>query len=499
MSKKPSVDLTGMDRAFFEALDPTARVELLCRLHALAIEQAERLAQNSTNSSRPPSSDGPFGPLGPGAGPAGRPSSPGLPLAVPAAPTAPPSGRKPGKQRGAKGIWRSEALVADGERQHYPSACAVCGTAFELWDRNHGHSAHVVLELERLGGGIRITCLRHVYHATQCACGARTAARPGMGVLSTMPGRSRDLLLSEACLVGAALATFLAALSVRYHLSRAKIREFLLTWFGVRLSVGTIDRCIREVGVACEPVVAELLGDLRHAGVIHADETPWRQASKRCWLWVVLSASTAVFHIGTRQGEEIRDLIGEAFLGWLVSDGYGAYRSYKKRQRCLAHLIRKGVALAGGLTPQGAHFGAWLLREMRALIHEVAAGTGARLVNPILARLKRACKRHRDADAEKVRALAREVLNDWSAITAFVTTPELPATNNEAERALRDAVIARRISYGTRSAEGSAAYAATMSVLETCRRRGIDAWAYITDVLRRARRGTTHSTIPAAA
>ena len=96
-----------------------------------------------------------------------------------------------------------------------------------------------------------------------------------------MPGRSRDLLLSEACLVGPALATFIAALSVRYHMSRARIREFLAGWFGVTLSVGTLDRCIREVGVACEPVVEDLLDDLRQAGVIHADETPWRQKENR--------------------------------------------------------------------------------------------------------------------------------------------------------------------------------------------------------------------------
>lgn len=487
-----------MDRAFFEALEPSARVELLCRLHALAVEQAERLGQNSTNSSRPPSSDGPFGPPPTTGGPKGGTTPPsGSPLAVP--PVRPSSGRKPGKQKGAKGIWRSEALVAEGDRHHYPDACAACGTPFELWDPDRGHSAHLVLDLERGAGGLRIACLRHVYHTTRCACGADTAARPGLGALSVQPGRARDLLLTEACLVGPALATFVAALSVRYHLSRAKIREFLAGWFGVSLAVGTLDRCIREVGVACEPVVEDLLADLRQAGVVHADETPWRQGPRRCWLWVVLSSTTAVFHVGTRQGKEIRDLIGEAFLGWLVSDGYGAYRCYTKRQRCAAHLIRKGVALAGGLNPQGAHFGAWLLREMRALIHEVAEGTGARIINPILARLKRACNRHRDAETDKVRALAREVLNDWAAITAFVTNPDLPATNNEAERALRDAVIARRISHGTRSEEGSAAYAATMSVLETCRRRGVDAWAFITDLLADARRGLPHRAIPLAA
>ena len=58
---KPPVDLSAMNRAFFEALDPTARVELLCRLHTMTVELSERLARNSANSSRPPSSDSPFG------------------------------------------------------------------------------------------------------------------------------------------------------------------------------------------------------------------------------------------------------------------------------------------------------------------------------------------------------------------------------------------------------------------------------------------------------
>jgi transposase len=497
MTSKPAIDLSVMDRAFFEALAPAARVELLCRLHALAVEQAEKLAQNSSNSSRPPSSDGPFAP------PPGTATGKTLPASLPlvAPPPAPPepavpSGRRPGKQRGAQGLWRGEALAAERTENYYPTTCAACGTPFEMWDCQTGHSAHFVLDLERTAGGIRIACVRHRYHAIECACGQRTAARPGLGVLSTVPGRTRDVLLTEAGLVGPALATFLAALSVRYHVSRARIREFLAVWFGVPLSVGTIDRCIREVGIACEPVVEDLLGDLRQAGVIHADETPWRQHGRLRWLWVVLSSTTAIFHIGSRQADEIRDLISDAFLGWLVSDGYAAYRKFTKRQRCWAHLIRKGVALAGGLNPVGANFGAWLLREVRALIHEVAEGTGARIINPILARLKRACSRHRDAEAEKVRALAREVLNDWAAITAFVANPDLPATNNAAERALRDAVIARRISNGTRTEEGSAAYAATLSVFETCRRRGIEPWRYMTDLLARARKGLPHSLIP---
>ncbi|MEI7837256.1 MAG: transposase [Planctomycetota bacterium] len=124
-------------------------------------------------------------------------------------------------------------------------------------------------------------------------------------------------------------------------------------------AVGTIDRCIREVGVACEPIVEELLEEVRASGLIHADETPWYQGKLSLWLWVLLTATTAVFHIGSRRHEEIRNLLGDAMVGclngWIVSDGYHAYRDYPRHQRCLAHLIRKGLALAGGLSPDGVH------------------------------------------------------------------------------------------------------------------------------------------------
>lgn len=487
-----------MNRTFFEGLDPGARLELLCRLHAMAVELAERLAKNSTNSSKPPSSDSPFGGL-PSKGEGGQKDD--VKGSAAAKPWTPPSSppRRPGKQPGAKGKWRCEALTGERTENHYPNQCAACGATLELWHDCVGHSGHFVLDLERLPSGMRVACVLHRYHVVRCPCGKETVAHPAMGLVSAVEGRKRDLRPSEASLVGPALATFIAALSVRYRLSRAKIAELLATWLDVRLSVGSIDRCIREAGLACEPVVEGLIEDLRQCGVINADETPWPQRGHLRWLWVALSSTTAVFKIASRRAEEIRDLIGEAFLGWLVSDGYAVYRGYKRRQRCLAHLIRKGIALIEGYNYDAARFGDWLVRELRGLIHAVAEQDGARALNPILARLKRACLLNEDADAAKARALAREILNDWDAITAFVTNPDLPPTNNDAETALRHAVIARRISFGTRTEEGSRAYAAILSVIETCRRRKIDAWGFITKTVANARRGEPPAALPAPA
>ena len=93
------------------------------------------------------------------------------------------------------------------------------------------------------------------------------------------------------------------------------------------------------------------------------------------------------------------------------------------------------------------------------------------------------------ADHTKLQALAKEILNDWDAVVAFVKNPELPPTNNEAERALRHAVIARNIGFGTRTSEGSLAYSSLLSVIETCRLRDINPWIYIAEVLANARQG----------
>ncbi len=114
----------------------------------------------------------------------------------------------------------------------------------------------------------------------------------------------------------------------------------------------------------------------------------------------------------------------------------------------------------------------------------------------LLARLTRVGYFGKLADHSKLQTLAKEILNDWDAIVAFVNHPELPPTNNEAERALRHAVIARRIGYGTRTSEGSLAYSSLLSVIETCRLREINPWNYIAKVLALARKGVNPPPFP---
>jgi transposase len=109
------------------------------------------------------------------------------------------------------------------------------------------------------------------------------------------------------------------------------------------------------------------------------------------------------------------------------------------------------------------------------------------------------CERYQDAEHEKTRQLAREFLNDWEAIFAVFSHPQLPLTNNEAESALRHWIILCKLCFGTRSEQGSRALALLASVIDTCRQREASPWAYLAEVIRLRRQGGDAPPLPAAA
>jgi IS1 family transposase len=491
-------------------------VEVAKNLHELAVEQLEKLEETSKTSSRPPSSDNPYRSSKPKESgealkdsPAAEASEALLKSAESPEKTAAEASdsqqqskgfgqRKAGKQPGTKGKWRSQPLKAERTIAHHPEHCAACNAELDS-DRvdNKPYLGYYQFELVRQASGFQVECQLHHYYGATCSCGHHSQAMPGQGERSEVAGRKVQLQLQDYTLVGPMLGTFIASLSVRYRLSRAKIQEFLLDWADIELSIGSIDRSIREAGLACRPVVEALIDELQQADILHLDETPWYESGRLCWLWVAISSMSVVFFIGQRTKEMLLQIISTAFVGWLISDGYGAYRWYEQRQRCLAHLIRKALALTQAVDQAARQLAQWLLEEMRELIHTLATTGSDDPDDPGAIRLQKVALLATASQHPKLKALAQEILNDWDAVVAFVTNPQLPVTNNLAERALRHAVIARRIGYGTRTAEGSRAYAALLSVIETCRLRNLNPWTYLAQVICRRRKGLAAPLIPA--
>jgi len=413
--------------------------------------------------------------------------------------------RKPGKQLGAPGYGRSQKIAISAEQHHYPTTCACCDgdvpqeaavayTAFESVDIEWADPSQP---------GLRLTNTKHTYYETPCRCGHRTQAAPHRQISHPL---TPDICLSEWRLVGPSLAALIVCLAYRMRLSRRRIQEFLYDWLSLELSVGIINATLHESGAAVLPVENELVAAVQASGLLHIDETSWPEGKTLLWLWVFCSHNVVVYWIASRGSELLVNVLGSDFKGWLMSDGWHAYRYYLNRLRCWAHLLRKAEGLKGSLDRDAREFGEQTLLLLNTLIKAIYAAREGPPEQALDITYQQALSDYKyrcnimgaHATHTKARALAREMLNDWEAIFQVVSHPHLPLTNNEAERALRHWVMLRNCCHGTRSEDGTRTFAILISVIETCRIRQQSPWVYLAAVIRLRRAGSPVPRLPLA-
>jgi transposase len=234
MARLSKDDLAQMNRDYFQSLEKERLVEVADNLHRLAVEQWEKINSNSSNSSQAPSLDNPYQKSeGSRVGKEDSESTPSSKnKTIPQLPNSSKLKRKPGRQKGSKGFGRSKPLSRSLIVTHYPIQGSACNQAL-VTTESLPYMGHHVLELETTELGLRIVCQLHHYYQSNCSCGHQSFSQPGVGITSKIEGRTRDLKLTEYVLVGSSLTSLIASLAVRYRLSRVKIREFLVDWFGV--------------------------------------------------------------------------------------------------------------------------------------------------------------------------------------------------------------------------------------------------------------------------
>ena len=192
----------------------------------------------------------------------------------------------------------------------------------------------------------------------------------------------------------------------------------------------------------------------------------------------------------------LENALQDGFAGLLISDGYGVHGAWANRLRCWPHLLRKLGGLAESSDARVSGVGQEMEGIMKALmavmhaarIDPLPEGLPARCANA-MARLRYLCEAHRMDEHSVLRSVVREFLYEGNVILRPVAEPHLPLSNNAAEQVLRHWVISPTISHGTRSEEGSRAFAFLASLIETCRRRGASAWQYLGTVIAAARNG----------
>jgi transposase len=166
----------------------------------------------------------------------------------------------------------------------------------------------------------------------------------------------------------------------------------------------------------------------------------------------------------------------------------------------LAHLLRQARGWAESTCRQSSQVGQQLLDLWGGLIQaarECPAEDLAEQQPPALAQLKAWCELHPHRPLAKLGEFCREMLNDWEAIVRPLLDPSLPLTHNAAERLLRYRVIARRLSFGTRSEQGTRAFALLASLIDTCRARKASAWDDLSAALQADRQGLPMLPLPA--
>jgi hypothetical protein len=295
---------------------------------------------------------------------------------------------------------------------------------------------------------------------------------------------------------------FICARSLRMHLSRRRIPAFLHDGFGLDRGIATLNPCLHEAARAVEPGVEEqILAEIAQAGLLPADETGGKEHGRL--LWVFTCATATLFVIGRRTQEGLHGVLGRAFDPGLMSDGYWAYRDDDGRLRCRAHRMRKARGLEERLERRAKPFGRHLREGLDPRMAAVYAARESPPAEPLrqqhsarLRTLFEDCVRHAESPHAKTAARARELLNDWDTFWGVLDDPGLPLTHHEAERALRHGVMARRLRYGTRTAQGSRAFTRLARVIDTCRQHHAAPWPSLAEVLRPRRRGAQAPLLP---
>jgi transposase len=420
--------------------------QLIVELLAVIQHQAARIAAlearlslTSRNSDRPPSSDPPF-------------------VTKPPSPTMKGT---PGAKPGHPG--HRQALLTPTEiLEVKPKPCA-CGQ--REFPATTPYYTHQVIELPE----IEMSVTHVVLHETQCPQCGRLLKAP-------LPEEHRYGY-------GPRLTALIGELSGSQRDSRSAVQEFCISVLGVPISRGAIQHAVDRVSEAIRPLYEAIAEQARQAKVNYIDETAWYQHGVLAWLWVMVNPTVALFKVQAGRNTAAFEALVERWAGMMVSDGYGVYQHWVHgRQTCLAHLIRRARGLSERHDLEISQFGQRVLAELQRLVHWAQAPPTAGAVQTWYARMVHLLghyRLHRDEAGTFARTLEREMAHLWT----FVVEAGVEPTNNRAERALRFAVLWRRMMQGTYNEKGDRWVERILSVRETCRLRGVPTFPVLVDAV----------------
>lgn len=427
------------------------RDERIATLEAKVLALTElvaKLTKNSSNSSKPPSSDIVKPPQsGPSSGP-----------------------RKPGGQPGHPGVYRS-ALSPDRIDKilsHYPTRCS----------RGHALEGPPVVE-PRIHQTMELT--EKPIEATEHRCYGIRCPICDEVVYADLPEG-----VIEGRLFGPRLLALMGYMKGALHTTYSGLEDFCREVLKIEVSRSHLCNAIARVNQTLAKPYEELQNHVPTQPVLNIDESGWKDRGIKYWIWIFAAGSFSFFVIAkSRSSKVLQTVLGQTYSGTIVSDFFSAYVKYANllQQFCLAHLIRDVKFLADLPNPADQAFGKALLSQFKRLFHfwhlreTIPKDRFDRLMRKIQNRIFALAERE---NLPKVsHRLAKRLRKHDCALFRFLFNPAVPPTNNAAEQAVRHSVLNQRLTQGSRSAWGRQWNERIFTVLGTCRKQGRSAWQFL--------------------
>jgi len=390
-------------------------------------------------------------------------------------------GRKPGANYGPKAHREVPKHVDEVVSAKAPRRCPYCGDAVEVSATAPQYQSDIP--------PVRPHTVRFDIELGKCrGCGRAVRGRH--------PRQNSEALGAAGAHIGPRAMALAVHLNKELGLSMGKVSALCETAFGLQLSRGAVAQVQARVGNKLRPSYAALVEAVGNASVVSPDETGWRVGGHRWWLWAFVSRLHTVYAIMDGRGfEQATRVLPSDYAGTLARDGWAPYRSYAhaEHQTCLAHLLRRCRELIE-VSERGAarvpHAVVRILKAALRLRDRRDAGlVGEHGLKVATGRLGTRMDRLLDWRPyyPPNRKLLRHLRTERDALFTFLSDPEVPATNHHAERAIRPAVVTRKVWGGNRTWNGAHAQQVAASVLRTARQQRRDPLPMIEAVLRSPR------------
>jgi transposase len=396
-------------------------------------------------------------------------------------------GAQPGHRKHERPLLPSEKC--DETHPLKPAECRGCGA--RLKGSDPAPWRHQVWEMPE----IRPQVIEYQRHRLGCQrCGTVTCAELPDGVPTGQAGPR--------------LVAFTALLMGSFRQSKRKTALFLTEILHTPCSAGWVVKLQNQATTALRPTYDDLVARLPEQGRLNIDETPGKQGPLKTWLWAFVASGFTVFALRlTRKAEELYAHIGEEFAGVVGCDRAKMYCRLARVQWCWAHLKRDFQALVDSGDGQAKYLGHQLLHEVEAMFalwHRARDGTLSRhgfksQMGIIRRNVEGLVLRGVFSGNRRLMGVCEALWRDRANLWTFVDVAGIEPTNNASERALRHAVIWRKLSFGTQSEAGSRFVETMLTVIETCRQQKLNAFDFIIQAVQAHRNGKKTPSLPIAA